>query len=207
MNHDHPFELEKQILIIDTEASGLNPLYHSILSIGLCTLNSSSPVNDTGTSLKYLSPNNGLEIFVNEPSINVDPRAMAIHGITLDELAQKGLRPTDACVRFESYLAEHYDQNVILAGHNVNFDVAYMKRLYRIADRTWPEQLSHRVVDTHSLLWALACAQKIPKDACNSDGAFEFFKCAPPEALRHSALGDAIATGQLLSEVLKLIRS
>ena len=203
MHNDLSIELAKQVLIIDTEASGLDPLYHSILSIGLC------PLSDSLSSQEFniLSKNQeiGLEIFVDEPCINTDPQAMAIHGITLEELAEKGLSPLNACLRFEDYLNQHFDQSVLLAGHNINFDLAFMKRLYRLAQRSWPKQISHRTIDTHSLLWALAYANHIPKNACSSDGAFEFFDCAPPEALRHSALGDAVATKTLLVKILEFM--
>lgn len=203
MHNDLSTEMAKQVLIIDTEASGLNPLYHSILSIGLCPLLDSQYSHEPKPPKDQLEL--GLEIFVREPNIQADPRAMAIHGITLEELEKKGVDPTQACVLFEDYLAQHFKQTVILAGHNINFDLAFMKRLYRLAERPWPEQISHRVIDTHSLLWGLAFTNQIPKDACNSDGAFKFFACAPPEALRHSALGDALATRTLLVKILELM--
>lgn len=195
-------ELAKQILVIDTEASGLDPLYHSILSIGLCTLYKQREQNSTLVSDETHSEM-GLEIFVNEVNIKTDPRAMAIHGITLDFLEEKGHSPLDACLSFEKFISIHFTGPVILAGHNINFDISFMKRLYRVAERDWPKQISHRVVDTHSLLWGLAFSQKIPKTACSSDGAFQFFDCAPPPELRHSALGDALATKDLLIKILK----
>ena len=203
MHNDLSIELAKQVLIIDTEASGLDPLYHSILSIGLCPLIDRQYPQESNTP--HENQELGLEIFVNEPCINTDPQAMAIHGITLKELEEKGLSPLKACLRFEDYLNQHFEQSVLLAGHNINFDLAFMKRLYRVAGRSWPKQLSHRTIDTHSLLWGLACANHIPKGACSSDGAFKFFNCAPPEALRHSALGDALATKTLLIKLLGLM--
>lgn len=185
-------DLLKNILIIDTEASGLDPLKHSLLSVGLCTLH-----QDTS-----------LEIYIKEPSIIADPRAMAIHGIRLETIDELGLKPYEACLRIEQFLSTHFNEDnpILLAGHNIAFDVNYLKRLYRLADRALPSQLSHRVVDTHSLLWGLALSGQIPEKACSSDGAFEYFNCAPPEALRHSALGDALATKQLLLEIVHLYR-
>ena len=79
-----------------------------------------------------------------------------------------------------------------------------MKRLYRVAERPWPTRLSHRVIDTHSLLWFSAQNGLIPVEACSSDGAFSYFTCEPPSHLRHSALGDAIATKHLLNQLFKL---
>ena len=179
----------EQVLVIDTETSGLDPTVHSLLSIGLTTL----------------TREESLEIFVVEPDINADPRAMAIHGISLDWLTQNGQSPDQVCLSFERFLEGFNEGPILLAGHNVSFDLSFMRRLYRVARRPWPDKVSHRLIDTHSLLWLLAQGGQIPLEACSSDGAFSYFKCSPPEHLRHSALGDAVATKALLLKILALI--
>ena len=176
----------RRVVVIDTETSGLDPYQHSLLSIGLVPL--------------YTEER--LELFVSEPSILADPRSMAIHGIDLEWLSTVGESPKVICERFETFLAHHSHSPVILAGHNITFDLRFMKRLYRLADRPWPTLISHRSLDTHSMLWQLAASGQIPFDACSSDGAFRYFNCAPLPQERHSALGDALSTRELLRLIL-----
>ena len=140
--------------------------------------------------------------FILEPKIIADPRSMAIHGIRLEWLSENGESPARVCERFERVLRHQGTSTVILAGHNIAIDIAFMKRLYRVANRAWPSMISHRSLDTHTMLWQLAAAGDIPFDACSSDGAFKHFDCSPPAELRHSALGDAIATKQLFLKLL-----
>lgn len=174
------------VLIVDTETSGLDPLVHSILSLGLISL--------TGDIEE--------EYFIYEPSIVSDPRSMSIHGISLNWLSSKGESPSVVCDQFETALSKVESESIILAGHNVAFDLAFLKRLYRVANRPWPSKISHRSLDTHTMLWQLAAAGRIPFEATSSDGAFEYFECSPPISLRHSALGDARATKQLFLKLL-----
>ena len=65
-----------------------------------------------------------------------------------------------------------------------------------------PPQFSHRSIDTHTLLWTLASLGMVPPSACSSDGAFGHYKVSPPKELRHTALGDALATRDLLEAIL-----
>ena len=91
-------------------------------------------------------------------------------------------------------------------GHNIAFDIAFLQRLYRLAGATYAADFSHRTVDTHSLLWALMSAGKLP-DVRSSDAAFAHFDIAPPPALRHTALGDAVATRELVERLLDLLEA
>ena len=179
----------KEILIIDTETSGVNPQVHSILSLGVTPL--------VGEFEEHF--------FISEPEVIADPRSMAIHGISLDWLSENGESPALVCERFERAVNHQGTSSVILAGHNIAFDIAFMKRLYRVANRAWPSMISHRSLDTHTMLWQLAVAGRIPFDACSSDGAFKHFDCSPPTELRHSALGDAIATKELFLKLLDIL--
>ncbi len=181
--------LRDQIVVIDTETGGLDPLTHSILSIGL--------VDWTGA--------HRVEIFVREPELCTNPRSMAVNGIDLGWIEANGCTPAEACDRIDAWLAAlpHAPQ-VMVAGHNVAFDLSFLRRLYALAGRAVPACFCHRSLDTHTLLYVLALQGKLPSDARSSDGAFAHFDVAPPEALRHTALGDAVATRDLLEHLLAL---
>lgn len=182
--------LQERIVVLDTETGGLDPAQHSILSIGM--------VDWTG---KHQT-----EIFVNEGEIGSDPRSMEVNGIDLDWIRKYGVSPKTAVRKVEKFLnGLGMGRPLMICGHNVAFDMAYMRRLYTLAGKDTPRDFSHRSIDTHTLLWALAAQGRLPRTARSSDGAFGHFDIAPPDDKRHTALGDAIATRDLLIQLLDLL--
>ncbi len=180
----------KQILVIDTEAGGLNVFKNSILSLAFVSFDGSHQA----------------EFYVLEDQLNTEPQAMAVNGIDLDWLKSNGLSPKATCLAIDQYISELIEktgeQKFTLVGHNIAFDIAYLKRLYEIANHPYPKAFSHRSVDTHSLLWALSILAKKEPYVCTSDGAFRHYQIEPPPALRHTALGDAVATRDLIFKIL-----
>lgn len=186
MNLEEIITARGGLVIIDTETGGLDPSTHSLLSIALVSLDGQRR----------------LECFVKESEVVTDPRAMEVNGIDLDWLKIHGLSPQEACEQVHAFLQEEVERAggrpVLFVGHNVAFDLAFFKRLYRLIGHTTDHPfVSHRSLDTHTLLWALAAQSVIPMHACGSDGAFEHYQVSPPPELRHTALGDAIATQAL----------
>lgn len=178
------------VVILDTETGGLDPWSHSLLSVGV--------VSGDGA--------HSAEIFVAEPEIVITPHSESIHHISAAWLAKHGVHPEAACDAIDAFLAQcSRERPVMIAGHNIAFDIAFLRRLYHLADRPMPNTLSHRTLDTHTLLWSLAARDRLPAHACASDGAFAHFDIAPPEEARHTALGDALATRALLAHLLELI--
>jgi hypothetical protein len=100
----------EQLCVIDTETGGLDPAVYSILSLGAVIWRAGQVV-DT------------FEVFVSEPSISVEPDAMAINKIDLREIQGKGCPPALAVARFHDFLSRHFDRTngkrITLAGHNV----------------------------------------------------------------------------------------
>ena len=182
-------KLEERIVVLDTETGGLNPLEHSILSIGL--------IDWTGK--------HQLEIYVKEPEIFSHPKSMAVNRIDLDWVEANGVTPLEAVKQVEKFLdGLKMGRPLMIVGHNIAFDIAYMRRLYTLAGEKVPRDFSHRTIDTHTLLWALANQDRLPRTARSSDGAFRHFDIAPPEHLRHTALGDAVATLDLVRHLLPM---
>ena len=172
-------------VIVDTETGGLDANTHSLISVGL--------VSACGTRMD--------EFLVKEPILTTDPRSMAIHGITVEEIERDGLSPVDAIARFESFF-ESMEGPVLLVGHNISFDLNFIKRLYLQANRVLPRKISHRSIDTHTMLWTGIKLGIFPAAVNTSDGAFRYFKIEPPADKRHTALGDAIATQKLVNAIL-----
>lgn len=183
----------EDVVILDTETGGLDPWQDSLLSVGMISGDGAHRV----------------EIFVAEPEIHITPRSQAIHHLSADWIRANGHDPAAACDAIDGFIADYSARRgrpVIIAGHNVAFDLAFLRRLYRLAERPLPNTLVHRTLDTHTLLWALAAQGALPPTACASDGAFAHFDIAPPEEARHTALGDALATRALLARLLEMIR-
>mgnify|MGYP001608867504 CR=1 FL=1 len=89
----------------------------------------------------------------------------------------------------------------MLVGHNVGFDYSFLKQLVATTGHERLPKLSHRSVDTHSLLRCLAWLGRIPVSACSSDGALAHFGIDVADGERHTALGDARATLRLTEAI------
>lgn len=177
------------VFIIDTETGGLDIYEHSLMSVALVT-------GDGKASM---------EIWVAEPTIFTTEVSLQINRLDPSRLAAEGLSPNAACDALEAFVTLHAPgKPPTVAGHNIAFDLAFLRRLYNIAGRGLPTLFSHRTLDTHTLLWALARTGRLPPNVVGSDAAFSYFGISPPEALRHTALGDAEATRELLQRLLDL---
>ena len=186
-----------KLCVIDTETGGLNPLRHSILSLGAVVWQSGCIV-DT------------FEVFVREPEIVTESEAMKVNGIDLEWLRAHGLSPSDAVSTFHSFLARHFNiannGRALLVGHNVAFDVAFFARLYELAGSAFDQFFSHRVLDTASVVNFLIVASRLPLSEASSNKVFAHFGISFGTDGRHTALGDAIATSTLLTELIKLVK-
>lgn len=180
-----------RIVVVDTETGGLDPLQFSILSVGLVSWDGA----------------HRMELFVAEPEIRCDPRSLAVNGLDPAWIRANGLPPAEACKAIDGFLDRMgVERPIIAAGHNIAFDIAFLRRLYALGGASIPSDFSHRTVDTHTLLWALAARGVLPPDVRSSDAAFAHFGVAPPEGTRHTALGDALATRELLRHLLELMK-
>ncbi len=96
------------------------------------------------------------------------------------------------------------NQQSLLAGHNVHFDIAFLKAFFSANRKDFSEFFSHRVIDTSSILHYLYLAGKLKQKAVSSDEAFQLFDIEVEG--RHTALGDALATAKLFSKLLTMIK-
>jgi DNA polymerase III epsilon subunit-like protein len=187
-----------RLLFIDTETGGLDPLRCSLLSLGLVAWQEGAVLGST-------------EIFISEPTIAVDSEAQSIHGIDVDWLRSHGLTPTTAVETIEAFTTFHFGRpdvcgTVPVAGHNVAFDIGFVKRLYRLAGADYDRVFSHRTIDTAGILRFLTIAGILQLEGASSSAAFEYFGIGFLDHARHSALGDAKATALLFTKLVDLVR-
>jgi DNA polymerase III epsilon subunit-like protein len=184
-------QVNRELVVIDVETSGVNPFWHDILAIGIAPLYSELP-----TKLVYVRPDKitwGKYAKENFKKYKLEWDAAA-------------LAPINACEAVEKYLAELFPgQTVTPVGHNIGFDVAFLRKLAFMGGKEQLAGLAHRVIDTHTLLFFLSLQGVIPQEATSSDGAFKFFGIDIPDDIRHTALGDAIATREILKGILELV--
>ena len=95
--------------------------------------------------------------------------------------------------------AKHFGSAPItLVGHNIAFDQGFLGTFLRSQGRELEPRFNHRTIDTHAAAAVLRDGGRLPFDLRLSSGAlFSFFGIAPAPELRHTALGDAIATHHL----------
>lgn len=179
------------VVVVDVETSGVNPFRHEVLAVALVPL------------LGEAAP---LEIYVRTQAIEWNARAREIFRSYERRWAVRAVEPAVACERIERYLADTFaGRPVTPIGHNIGFDVAFLRKLAFLGGRDQLKHLSHRGIDTHTLLYLLYLKGKIPEAALTSDGAFRKFGVNLPSTERHTALGDALATKQLTLRLLGLL--
>ena len=181
----------KRLAIIDTETGGLDPNRYSLLTLGVVVWEQQSILDE-------------FEMSVAEPEITTEEEAMAVNQCDVDLIRRNGLSPGNAVASLESFLRKHFNigaEQISVAGHNVSFDLAFLRRLYGLANKEF-RLFSHRVLDTASVIQFLSLAGRLPLQEAGSNQAFEYFGIRFNKGVRHTALGDARATAALLNQLL-----
>jgi DNA polymerase III epsilon subunit-like protein len=188
-----------RLLLIDTETGGIDPQTHSILSVaGVVWVDGKIEAE--------------FDLKIVEPTLSVTVQAMQINRINLVDHAAGAFTPVEAGKQLTAFLRKHFRDElksgakVALAGHNVGFDIGFLKRLCRLGDVAYNEFFSHRSLDTSSILRFMDLAGSAPLQSAGLEEALKHFEITVPEPMRHTALGDARGTAALLNELIALER-
>lgn len=181
-----------KILFIDTETGGLDPSVNSLLSMAFVVWR----------KFKIVAVK---EILINDGILNVTEKALEINGIVLEEHKKVAVNPSEAIIMLDQFLDLHFhpDEKITLGGHNINFDVNFIKNFLSKNGYNFNRRFSHRYVDTATILYYLYLSNKIAQKAISSQEAFDFFGITVEN--RHTALSDAVATTKLFTILLKKI--
>ena len=188
--------MTQPLLFLDTETGGLDPRSHSLLSLGLVV----------GVGPKVF---NSLEILIRHEPYVVSSGGMQVNRIDLVAHSAAALDPPIALSVLDVFLDQHFPhlcQPVIMAGHNVAFDQAFLGAFLASQGRALEPRFSHRLVDTHSIASALRDAGRLPLANLGSSALFAHFGILVPEEKRHTALGDALATFELYWKLVGLMK-
>lgn len=185
--------MKDKIIFVDCETGGLDPHKHSLLTIAFVLWENFTVVD-------------GIELFVNDGINKYDEDALFINQINIDEHNRKAMKSIEVLNKMDLFLRQYFKPNekITLAGHNINFDVNFLKNFMLRNKRSFNMYFSHRYIDTSSILYYLYLAGKIPTKSISSDEAFRLFSIKIEK--RHSALGDAKGTAELFSKLIKLFK-
>jgi hypothetical protein len=99
------------------------------------------------------------------------------------------LPPKEACAVIESWISNEFGGNTITPiGHNVGFDIGFLRKLAFLSDKDEIDLISRRAIDTHTMLYLLYARGDLPRSALSSDGAFAHFGIDIEVKSRHTAL-------------------
>jgi DNA polymerase-3 subunit epsilon len=201
--------IKSKLVVFDLETGGLVPAKNPIMEIGVVTLDQKTLQEE----LQYetlIKPYYGL----NNQELAYDPRAIEVHGIEPSRTIREG---KDAAVVVESLIKLFKQLKVprdtrgihkpILCGHNVVFDVAFLRYLFSLVR----EDLSNYVLSNNgeiivwdtmqmaTILWSNDESAKFNLGACCERAGLGNF-------LAHSALADTKTTAELLKYFLESFR-
>ncbi len=181
------------IIFIDTETGGLNPDKHSLLSVGLVAWNAKEGIVDT------------CEVFVKSVDYSITNEARRLNKFNKETHDKVAMQPSVVIDIIRDFCTENsgVTSEIQIGGHNIQFDVAFLKKLFRDQNRSFERLFSHRMIDTFSILKFLNDAGKIKLETITSASAFKHFGIKVEG--RHSALGDAVATAKLYERLIGIV--
>lgn len=186
--------MTQPLLFLDTETGGLDPKRHSLLSLGLVVGDGPRIVDS-------------LEILIRHDPYVVSGGGLKVNRIDLVQHTANALDADLAHKVLGVFLDQHFPhmcKPIILAGHNVAFDQAFLGAFLETLGQHLEPRFSHRIVDTHSLAAGLRDAGKLPLENLSSTALFDHFGIVVPEDQRHTALGDSLATFELYWKLVEL---
>jgi len=186
---------ENRLLFIDTETGGTNPQKHSLLSIGLAVWEKNKGI---------LGSN---EYFIKHDKYVITKEAQKINQFDEEKHNKESKIGKIVVSEINSFIANYFLPNYLvpLAGHNIQFDINFIKKFYQGLGVSFNKIYSHRALDTYSILRYLFYTGKIDKDISSSSKAFTYFNVKVSH--RHSALCDVLATVELFEKMLELTKN
>jgi len=190
-------EIDMELLFLDTETGGLNPRVNSLLQVGMVAYADGQIINSTEFSIK-------------EENYNICAAAMKYNGLDLyEDIYKNGVSKKEALCIIQRFCRNHFSGLPILVGHNPSIDKYIIRELFKQENLEMDKFISHRMIDTMSIMWGLYTAgklpiEKLPIKACSSSGAFKYFGIEVEK--RHHALDDSLATVKLYEELICILR-
>jgi DNA polymerase-3 subunit epsilon len=184
-----------KVVFVDTETGGLDPLKHSLLSIGVAIVQDGAVVDTMYTLVK-------------EPEIVAEASALKINGLDLDVVYRDGVTPLQAVNMLVSLLQKNgIYKNAQFAAHNAPFDKPFIKRMFELAGKKMDNVFSYRPLctQTGALMLDLAGRITLPGGSASLDNLVKLWSIKLDREGGHNALQDAIAGAHVLVKELELM--
>jgi DNA polymerase III epsilon subunit-like protein len=179
------------MLVVDVEASGVEPWKHSIVSLG---------------ALDFSNPSNR---FYEECRIwdgaHLMDEALKVNGFTKEQITDSS-KQSEADLIHRFLLWSEQIEERTLAGQNVSFDRDFLKHAAERAGHTdWP--FAYRTLDTHTMCYmhivkrGLQPPAKHRRSALDLDAVLNY--CGIPEEPNpHNALTGALSHAEVIARLL-----
>lgn len=127
-----------------------------------------------------------------------DPKTERVHGLTKPYLLKNGLEESEAVMQIANMILKYWgpDGYISVLGHNVMFDMWFLKRLMRRHDIHL--SFSNRIIDTNSLGFILL-------NTYTSDQLFDLLGL--PERGDHNALEDIRHTVEVARQLRNIFQT
>ncbi|HKJ55616.1 MAG TPA: 3'-5' exonuclease [Nitriliruptoraceae bacterium] len=167
--------------MVDVETSGPSPAEHALLSLGACVV---------------FRPEQRFSVEVRPERDGVDPRAVAVSGLSLQRLAREGVPEGEAMRAFAQWVEDTTaGVRPVFVAHNAPFDWMFVaEALHRHLGRN---PFGHSALDTKALFMGMAGVDW-PATSLDDLAAHVGVTVSLP----HDALADALLQAEVLRALL-----
>jgi DNA polymerase III epsilon subunit-like protein len=189
-----------RFLSLDFEASHKNPRLGCPVQLGIALMDDGGNVFETDEFM--IKPPRHYK--TNKPTKEVDAYALAVSGLTLEQIENEGLSSSMACIRLQEFVTKTRSQSLPVLAYNFSFDnESYRSMLFdgghfdrgSYTYKSFPEILSHKWLCAFSLAKSFI-GERL--ESFTLDDVAGFFGLAR-ETEEHQALADAILAGKVYS--------
>lgn len=178
------------MIVLDVEATGTNPVVHSILSIGALDLD--EPTNQFYDECRVWE------------GAKLEDEAFAINGFTREEATDKAKKTEGELVAAFFAWAMDRPKERTFAAQNVSFDHSFLAAAADRANLDFP--FAKRTIDVHTLAWAhMVHAGKIPpsekQHSALTSAAILAYCGLPEEGKPHNAMTGALWHAEVIARM------
>lgn len=187
-------------LVVDTETTGLHPARHGLIELAAAALDGQLMLLDTFQA--DVCPPEGVEF---------DPEALQINGFTMERI-RAGVSYRMACEQFVKFMSKNFSAEPLVIGQFYPFDYAFLEQLFSASgyrDGLAAAIKGNAIIDTKALANSINARALLkgrpapfPVTSLSKPGGLkELFGITAYQA--HSALGDVLATREVLIKLLE----